>query len=79
MWDTVKNLAASGVTVFLTTQYLEEAEYLADHIAILHGGIIIAEGTVEELRSLYPPAKEEYVLKQPSLEEIFLKIVGGES
>ena len=43
MWDLVKNLAKTGTTVFLTTQYLEEAEYLADHIAILHDGKIIAE------------------------------------
>ena len=44
MWDLVKELAAGGTTVFLTTQYLEEAEYLADYIAILHGGEILAEG-----------------------------------
>ena len=46
MWDLVKELAAGGTTVFLTTQYLEEAEYLADYIAILHGGKILAEGTM---------------------------------
>ena len=59
----------------LTTQYLEEAEQLADRIAILHSGKIIASGTLNELKKLFPPAKEEYVIKQPSLEEIFLAIV----
>jgi ABC-2 type transport system ATP-binding protein len=76
MWDMVKNLANEGSTVFLTTQYLEEAEYLAHKIAILHEGVIIAEGTLEELRKMFPPAKKEYVEIQPTLEEIFLKIIG---
>lgn len=76
VWKTVKELADNGTTVFLTTQYLEEAEQLADRIAILHEGRIIVSGTLEELKKLFPPAKVEYVEKQPSLEEIFLAIVG---
>lgn len=76
VWKTVKELANGGVTVFLTTQYLEEAEQLADRIAILHEGKIIANGTLAELKKLFPPAKVEYVEKQPTLEEIFLAIVG---
>ncbi|MET3321307.1 UNVERIFIED_ORG: ABC-2 type transport system ATP-binding protein [Peribacillus simplex] len=75
VWKVVKELADSGTTVFLTTQYLEEAEQLADRIAILHEGRIIANGTLEELKKLFPPAKVEYVEKQPSLEEIFLAII----
>ncbi|MFJ8260712.1 ABC transporter ATP-binding protein [Rummeliibacillus sp. NPDC094406] len=75
VWKVVKELADSGTTVFLTTQYLEEAEQLADRIAILHEGRIIANGTLEELKKLFPPAKVEYVEKQPSLEEIFLTII----
>jgi ABC-2 type transport system ATP-binding protein len=75
VWKTVKELAANGTTVFLTTQYLEEAEQLADRIAILHAGRIIANGTLEELKKLFPPAKVEYVKKSPSLEEIFLAII----
>jgi ABC-2 type transport system ATP-binding protein len=76
VWKIVKELAASGTTVFLTTQYLEEAEQLADRIAILHKGRIIVSSTLAELKKLFPPAKVEYIEKQPSLEEIFLAIVG---
>ncbi|HEV8192017.1 MAG TPA: ATP-binding cassette domain-containing protein, partial [Ktedonobacterales bacterium] len=76
VWKTVKELAGGGTTILLTTQYLEEAEQLADRIAILHGGRIIASGTLDELKRLFPPSKVEYVEKQPSLEDIFLAIVG---
>ncbi|WP_195575156.1 ABC transporter ATP-binding protein [Paenibacillus sp. 1001270B_150601_E10] len=76
VWKIVQELAAGGTTIFLTTQYLEEAEQLADRIAILHEGRIIANGTLKELKKLFPQAKMEYVEKQPSLEEIFLAIVG---
>jgi ABC-2 type transport system ATP-binding protein len=75
VWKTVKELAHHGTTVFLTTQYMEEAEQLADGIAILHEGRIIANGTLAELKKLFPPAKVEYVEKQPTLEEIFLAII----
>ena len=77
VWKIVKELSALGTTVFLTTQYLEEAEQLADKIAILHGGKIIAVDTLEGLKKLFPPAKVEYVEKQPTLEEIFLTIIGN--
>ncbi|MFN8517309.1 MAG: ATP-binding cassette domain-containing protein [Thermomicrobiales bacterium] len=77
VWQVIRNLAASGTTVLLTTQYLDEAEKLADRIAILHDGRIIVTGTLEELRKLLPPAQVEYVERQPTLEEIFLAIVGG--
>src|SRR5512141_918491 len=76
VWKTVKELADGGTTVFMTTQYLAEAEQLADRIAILHEGKIIANGTLADLKKLFPPAKVEYVEKQPSLEEIFLAIIG---
>ncbi|WP_208560266.1 DUF4162 domain-containing protein [Marinilactibacillus kalidii] len=54
MWKIIKELKQSGVTIFLTTQYLEEAEQLADKIAILDNGVIIAEGTSEELKKYLP-------------------------
>jgi ABC-2 type transport system ATP-binding protein len=77
VWKTIKQLAEGGTTILLTTQYLEEAEQLANRIAILHGGRIIANGTLEELKKLFPPAKLEYIEKQLTLEEIFLAIVGN--
>ena len=77
VWQTVEELAGRGTTVLLTTQYLDEAEHLADRIAILHEGRIIVNGTLAELRRLLPPAKVEYVEKQPTLEEVFLAVVGG--
>jgi ABC-2 type transport system ATP-binding protein len=77
VWKIIKELAQGGTTVFLTTQYLDEAEQLADRIAILHEGRIIANGTLGELKKLFPPAKVEYVEKQPTLEEIFLSIIGN--
>jgi ABC-2 type transport system ATP-binding protein len=77
VWRTVEDLAGRGTTVLLTTQYLDEAERLADRIAILHDGRVIAEGSLAELEGLLPAAKVEYVERQPSLEEIFLAVTGG--
>ncbi|MFC7403163.1 ABC transporter ATP-binding protein [Citricoccus sp. GCM10030269] len=76
VWQEIRTLSQGGTTVLLTTQYLEEAEQLADQIAILHEGKILVNGTLAELKALLPPAEIEYVEKQPSLEEIFLSLVG---
>jgi ABC-2 type transport system ATP-binding protein len=54
MWEIIRTLVAGGVTIFLTTQYLEEADQLADRIAVLDGGKLVAEGTPEELKRLVP-------------------------
>ncbi len=78
VWQVVQELAKQGTTVLLTTQYLDEAEQLADRIAILHLGRIIANGTLAELKKLLPPAQVEYVEKQPTLENIFLTLVGND-
>ncbi|MEU9017313.1 ABC transporter ATP-binding protein [Actinomadura sp. NPDC048394] len=78
VWQAVRELAAGGTTVLLTTQHLDEAEQLADRIAILHQGRIVVEDTLDGLRRLLPPAKVEYVEKQPSLEEIFFAVVGAD-
>ena len=76
VWQAIRELTAKGTTVLLTTQYLEEAEQLADRIAILHEGRIIADGTLADLKRLLPPVEVEYVEKQPSLEDVFFAIVG---
>ncbi|HEY3868129.1 MAG TPA: ATP-binding cassette domain-containing protein [Actinocrinis sp.] len=77
VWQAVRELAGRGTTVLLTTQYLDEAEQLADRIAILHEGRIIVNGTLAELKRLLPPAKVEYVEKQPTLEDVYFAIVGA--
>ena len=77
VWQTIRALADHGTTVLLTTQYLEEAEQLADRIAILHEGRIIVDGTLAELEALLPPAEVEYVEKRPTLEDVFFAIVGN--
>ncbi|WP_445259002.1 ABC transporter ATP-binding protein [Nocardioides aurantiacus] len=75
VWRAVRELARGGTTVLLTTQHLEEAEELADRVAVLHEGRIIADGTLAELRAMLPPTEVRYVEQQPTLEEIFLAIV----
>jgi ABC-2 type transport system ATP-binding protein len=79
VWDAVKALARKGTTVFLTTQYLDEAEQLADRIAILHHGRIIANDTLDALKKLLPPAEVRYVEQQPTLEQIFFALVGDQN
>lgn len=54
MWQSIRALATNGTTIFLTTQYLEEADELADRIAVLHQGTIVANGTATELKKLVP-------------------------
>ncbi len=78
VWHTIRDLAARGTTVLLTTQYLDEAEQLANRIAILHQGTIIQDGTLAELTRLLPAATVEYVEKRPSLEDVFLALVGDD-
>jgi ABC-2 type transport system ATP-binding protein len=68
MWQIVRDLVADGVTIFLTTQYLEEADRLADRIAVLDGGRLVAEGTLAELRARIGRGST-------TLEEIFLDLV----
>lgn len=60
MWNIIRDLNKSGVTIFLTTQYLEEAEQLADIIGILDNGKIIAEGTPEELKAYLPQGAVQF-------------------
>jgi len=74
MWAKICELADNGTTILLTTQYLDEAEHLADRIAILHKGQIIAEGTLADLQKQFPAAHVETVVRGPSLEEIYLHL-----
>jgi ABC-2 type transport system ATP-binding protein len=76
VWKAVQELADHGTTVLLTTQYLNEAEELADRIAILHKGRILVNGTLTELKQRLPAVKVEYVEKQPTLEDVFFALVG---
>ena len=78
VWQAVRDLAERGTTVLLTTQDLDEAEHLADRIAILHEGRVIVDGTLAELKRLLPPARVEYVEKQATLEDVFLALVADE-
>lgn len=77
VWQMIKALAGEGTTLLLTTQHLDEAEALADRIAILHQHRIIIDGTLAELKALLPPAKVEYIEKQPTLEDVYFAVVGG--
>lgn len=77
VWRGVRALAEAGTSVPLTTQYLEEAEQLASRIAILHDGVVIADGTLAELRALLPRVEVTSVERQPSLEEVFLALIGS--
>ena len=54
LWDMIKKLSKSGITIFLTTQYLDEAESLSDYIAVLNNGVVVAEGDTEELKAKLP-------------------------
>jgi ABC-2 type transport system ATP-binding protein len=69
LWSAVRSLADDGVTVLLTTQYLAEAEQLADHVAVLHRGRIVAGGTADELKSAAGAA---------SLDEVFLTLTAAD-
>ncbi|MCC3653125.1 ATP-binding cassette domain-containing protein [Streptomyces sp. S07_1.15] len=66
MWQIIRTLVSDGVTVLLTTQYLEEADQLADRIAVLHDGAIAAEGTAEELKRLIPGGHIRLRFSDPS-------------
>ncbi len=77
MWELVKQLAKSGTTILLTTQYMEEADHLADRIVVIDGGKVIAEGTPDTLKSKVGSDRLEVTIaKQSSLEKA-LKAVDG--
>jgi ABC-2 type transport system ATP-binding protein len=65
LWDEVRRLVAGGTTILLTTQYLEEADQLADSVAVLHGGRVVAQGTPDELKAVHDAG---------SLDDVFLAL-----
>jgi ABC-2 type transport system ATP-binding protein len=67
LWGYIRELNRGGLTILLTTHYLEEAEALCEEIALINGGTIVAQGTIEELKWTYAAA---------SIEEVYLKVVG---
>jgi ABC-2 type transport system ATP-binding protein len=77
MWQIVRELVAGGVTIFLTTQYLEEADELADRIALLDHGRLIAQGTAEELKRLIPGGHIELTFTDAQLLEAARDLVGA--
>ena len=74
MWDYLNKLTARGVTILLTTHYLEEAEQLAKHVAITNKGAIITQGTMEEVLGLYDESKQGSGYRGSRLEEVFLQL-----
>jgi ABC-2 type transport system ATP-binding protein len=66
MWQTIQDLVAGGVTIFLTTQYLEEADRLAHRIGVLDRGVMVAEGTPEELKRLVPGGHMQLSFTDPA-------------
>jgi ABC-2 type transport system ATP-binding protein len=66
MWQIIRQLVSDGATVFLTTQYLDEADELADRIAVLNGGKLVAEGTAEELKRLVPGGHVQLRFEDPT-------------
>src|SRR5690606_15431622 len=79
MRDIIKNLAEQGSTILLTTQYLEEADALADRIAVIDGGKVIAEGTADELKDKVGKERIELVFASESDLQAAQKVISGDS
>ncbi|TDC43146.1 ATP-binding cassette domain-containing protein [Micromonospora sp. KC213] len=77
LWEVVAELAAGGVTVLLTTQYLEEADQLADRVAVLHGGRLAAEGTAEELKRRFGAHRLELTMRDDDRFAAAARRLGG--
>ncbi len=79
LWQMIKQLAKDGTSILLTTQYMEEAEYLADNVIVLDHGTIIAEGTVNELKAKAGSQQIEITIKKPEQMHSALKLLPGAS
>ncbi|MBD2870968.1 ATP-binding cassette domain-containing protein [Paenibacillus arenilitoris] len=78
VWDIVRTLVAGGTTVLLTTQYLEEADQLADRLAVIDGGTVIAEGTAAELKALVGSGTVQIRLARPELRSLAEQVLRRE-
>ena len=74
MWDYLKKLTAEGLTILLTTHYLEEAEQLAKHVAIINKGKIVANGTMDQILAMHDGGESKDGYRGGRLEEVFLKL-----
>jgi ABC-2 type transport system ATP-binding protein len=79
MWDSIRALVAAGITIFLTTQYLDEADELADQIAVLDHGRIVAAGTSHELKRRIPGGHVRLQLATPSAVRAVAELLDGAS
>ncbi|MGA2012875.1 MAG: ATP-binding cassette domain-containing protein [Solirubrobacteraceae bacterium] len=79
MWDSIRDLVADGVTIFLTTQYLDEADHLADRIAVLDHGRIVAEGTPDELKRRMPGGHVRLQFATPQALDAAALLLGARS
>jgi ABC-2 type transport system ATP-binding protein len=77
MWEIIRELVADGVTIFLTTQYLEEADRLADRIALLDHGRLVAEGTADELKRLIPGGHIRLQFAEPAELDAAVRLFAG--
>ena len=77
LWSEIRRLRGNGTTVFLTTQYLEEAEALADHVAVLDGGSVVARGSVGELKAAYGATSVEFRLADPGSMDDLRRALNG--
>ena len=78
MWDYLKTLTTKGVTILLTTHYLEEAEQLCKHVAIINKGEIVASGTMDEVLALHDGAAPKDGFRGGRLEEVFLQLTSNQ-
>jgi ABC-2 type transport system ATP-binding protein len=79
MWQIIRKLVSDGATILLTTQYLEEADQLANKIAVIDGGKVIAEGTADQLKAMVGKERIEFVFKNASQTKKAAQIVDGEA
>ena len=76
VWASIRSMVGSGTTVLLTTQYLEEADQLADQVVLVDAGRVVAHGTPDELKARVGPDRVETISRKPTLDEVFMQLTG---